>query len=146
MALNEADNLPRLFSDLEAQQQPFPDGSRMMVVDDGSADGTPAFVEAYAGPLPVQLVRLEQNHCPGAAFRAGFAAALDHAEDEAFIATLEADTTGDIDSLPAMLERAAAGAELVPKLAERRFGRPSAPGRAGVGAVSTSRTRRRPSL
>jgi dolichol-phosphate mannosyltransferase len=112
-AFNEEDNLPRLFSDLEARPQLFPDGSRVIVVDDGSADGTPALVEAYAGPLPVQLVRLEQNQGPGAAFRAGFAAALDHAEDEAFIVTLEADTTGDIDSLPAMLERAAAGAELV---------------------------------
>src|SRR5688500_15648146 len=112
-AFNEEDNLPRLFSDLEARPQLFPDGSRVIVVDDGSADGTPALVEAYTGPLPVQLVRLEQNQGPGAAFRAGFAAALDHADDEAFIVTLEADTTGDIDSLPAMLERADAGAELV---------------------------------
>ena len=112
-AYNEEDNLPRLFSDLEARPQLFPDGSRVIVVDDGSADGTPALVEAYTGPLPVQLVRLEQNQGPGAAFRAGFAAALDHAEDEAFIVTLEADTTGDIDSLPALLERAEAGAELV---------------------------------
>jgi GT2 family glycosyltransferase len=124
-ASKEADHLAQLFSDLDAR---------------------PALVEADAGPLPVQLVRLEQNQGPGAAFRAGFAAALDHAEDEAFIVTLEADTTGDIDSLPAMLERAVAGAELAPKLAERRFGRASAPGRAGVGAVSTSRTRRRPSI
>lgn len=112
-AFNEEDNLPRLFSDLEARPQLFPEGSRVIVVDDGSADGTPALVEAYSGPLPVQLVRLPENQGPGAAFRAGFAAALDHAEDEAFIVTLEADTTGDIDSLPAMLERAAAGAELV---------------------------------
>jgi dolichol-phosphate mannosyltransferase len=112
-AFNEEENLPRLFSDLEARPQLFPAGSRVIVVDDGSADGTPALVEAYSGPLPVQLVRLPENQGPGAAFRAGFAAALDHADDEAFIVTLEADTTGDIDSLPAMLERAAAGAELV---------------------------------
>jgi dolichol-phosphate mannosyltransferase len=112
-AFNEEDNLPRLFFDLEARPHLFPVGSCVIVVDDGSADGTPALVEAYSGPLPVQLVRLPENQGPGAAFRAGFAAALEHAEDEAFIVTLEADTTGDIDSLPAMLERAAAGAELV---------------------------------
>jgi dolichol-phosphate mannosyltransferase len=112
-AFNEEDNVPRLFAELEARPHLFAEGSRVFIVDDGSADRTPDLVESYSGPLPVQLVRLEQNQGPGAAFRAGFAAALDHAEDEAFIVTLEADTTGDIDSLPAMLERAAAGAELV---------------------------------
>jgi dolichol-phosphate mannosyltransferase len=112
-AHNEQENLPRLLADLETRPGLFPPKSRLIVVDDGSLDATAALVEAYAGPLPVELVRLEQNQGPGAAFRAGFAAALRSSAGEALVVTLEADTTCDLDALPEMLERAAAGAELV---------------------------------
>ncbi len=35
-AFNEADNLPRLFADLEVRPTLFPSGSRLIIVDDGS--------------------------------------------------------------------------------------------------------------
>src|SRR5215203_6332514 len=41
-AYNEAANLPNLFRDLEARPGLFPDGSSVIVVDDGSADETAA--------------------------------------------------------------------------------------------------------
>ena len=112
-AFNEAENLPRLLADLEARPKMFPAGSRLIVVDDGSADRTCEIVRDYCGPLPVELVELGTNQGPGAAFRAGFAAALEGSDDGTLIVTLEADTTSDLDSLPAMLERASHGAELV---------------------------------
>ena len=112
-AYNEAENLPRLLAELEARPALFPPGSRLIIVDDGSVDATAQLVGGYAGPLPVELVRLDTNQGPGAAFRAGFAAALATCSSDALVVTLEADTTGDLDALPQMLERAAAGAELV---------------------------------
>jgi dolichol-phosphate mannosyltransferase len=112
-AYNEELNLPRLFDDLEARPALFPPGSRVIVVDDGSEDRTAELVENYVGPLPVELLGLGQNQGPGAAFRAGFAAALEQCPDEGFVVTLEADTTSDLDALPRMLECAASGAELV---------------------------------
>lgn len=112
-AYNEAENLPRLLSDLEARPALLPPGSRVIIVDDGSEDETPDIVEGYKGPLPLELVKLDENRGPGAAFRAGFAAALERCPHEALVVTLEADTTSDLDALPTMLERAAAGAELV---------------------------------
>jgi dolichol-phosphate mannosyltransferase len=112
-AYNEEANLPRLLADLEARPALFPEGSRLILVDDGSEDATAALAAAYAGPLPVELVELGVNQGPGAAFRAGFDAALASCPDDALVVTLEADTTSDLDYLPGMLERAAEGAELV---------------------------------
>jgi dolichol-phosphate mannosyltransferase len=112
-AFNEEENLPRLIGDLESRPTLFPAGSRVLIVDDGSEDGTAAVVDRYDGALPLDLVRLGRNQGPGAAFRAGFAAALEGCPPEARIITLEADTTSDLDALPRMLERAATGAELV---------------------------------
>jgi dolichol-phosphate mannosyltransferase len=112
-AYDEVENLPRLFADLESCPKLFPPDSRVIIVDDGSTDGTPEIVECYEGWLPVELVKLDHNQGPGAAFRAGFAAVLESSVDEALIVTLEADTTSDLTALPAMLERASNGDDLV---------------------------------
>lgn len=110
---NEAENVPRLLADFEARPALFQNGGRLVLVDDGSTDGTPGLVQAYRGPVPVELVRLECNQGPGAAFRAGFEAVLADCADDALVVTLEGDTTSDLDALPLMLESAEAGAELV---------------------------------
>jgi dolichol-phosphate mannosyltransferase len=112
-AFDEAENLPRLFADLERRLELFTEGSRVIVVDDGSADGTADLAEAYDGVLDVEVVRLGTNQGPGAAFRAGFAAALAACEEEALVVTLEADTTSDLAVLPEMLARARSEADLV---------------------------------
>ncbi len=112
-AFNEEANLPRLFADLEARLHLFTEGSCVIVVDDGSSDGTADLVRRYSGPLHVELVELHENQGPGAAFRAGFAAALARCPGDGYVVTLEADTTSDLDAVPAMLGHAAAGAELV---------------------------------
>ena len=46
---DEAENLPRLLADFQARPQLLSDAGRLIVVDDGSADGTPALVHAYRG-------------------------------------------------------------------------------------------------
>jgi dolichol-phosphate mannosyltransferase len=114
-AFNEAENLPRLFADLETRQELFPDGCSVIVVDDGSADGTADIAESYDGSLDVEVVRMGTNQGPGAAFRAGFATALARFGDdeEALVITLEADTTSNLDSLPLMLSQARTGAHVV---------------------------------
>ncbi len=110
---NEEENLPRLLAEFEARPSLLRDGNRVILVDDGSRDRTPKIIESYAGPVPVQLVQLDRNRGPGAAFRAGFDAALAVVPEDVFVVTLEGDTTSDLDALPAMLDRAAAGADLV---------------------------------
>ncbi|HSS82067.1 MAG TPA: glycosyltransferase [Gaiellaceae bacterium] len=110
---DEAENLPRLLADFQARPQLLSDAGRLIVVDDGSTDETPALLQGYRGSLPLEVVRLAHNQGPGAAFRHGFAAALAGADDNTLVVTMEGDTTSDLDALPAMLGRAAAGADLV---------------------------------
>lgn len=108
-AFNEAENLPRLLADLESRPWLFVQGSRVIVVDDGSEDGTPELAERHEGEnVAVEVIRLGRNQGPGAAFRAGFARALACCapEEEALVITLEADTTSNLDSLPRMIDRA----------------------------------------
>jgi dolichol-phosphate mannosyltransferase len=112
-AFNEEANLPRLLDDLASRPDLFQPSSRLIIVDDGSSDGTADVAEQYSGPLRVELLKLGKNQGPGAAFRAGFASALDGSSDEAYVVTLEADTTSDLDALPEMIARAHAGADLV---------------------------------
>ncbi len=112
-AFNEEQNLPRLFADFESRPTLLTPGSRIFIVDDGSTDRTAEIVRSYSGPLPVQLVELGSNQGPGAAFLAGFDAALACMPEESLIVTLEADTTSDLDALPEMARRACIDAELV---------------------------------
>jgi glycosyltransferase involved in cell wall biosynthesis len=73
----------------------------VIVVDDGSRDGTAAVVERIAAGDPhVRLVRHDRNRGYGAALRSGFAAA---AKELVFFS--DADGQFDLDELPALLAR-----------------------------------------
>jgi dolichol-phosphate mannosyltransferase len=101
---NEEGNVPRyageLLPALDALGAPY----EVLVVDDGSTDGTAAAAEAFAAACPAaMLLRLETNRGLGAALRAGFEAARGP-----WIATLDADLTFDPAVLKDMLALARA--------------------------------------
>ena len=76
-AYNEADNLPRLFADLEARPHLFPPASLVLIVDDGSAGRHAGAGRGVRRSAPGRARPARRNQGPGAAFRAGFDAALD---------------------------------------------------------------------
>jgi glycosyltransferase involved in cell wall biosynthesis len=113
-AYNEAANVPRLLDDLRARPWLLAGGGRVILVDDGSSDGTADVAEAHAGELPLEVLRQVPNRGAGRAFDRGFRRALELCGDSAddVIVTLESDTTSDLDALDEMFQ-AAVHAELV---------------------------------
>ena len=111
-AFNEEGNIPRLLDDLESRPALW-EGGWVVLVDDGSSDGTVAAARAHEGALPIEILVQEQNQGAGRAFDRGFRHTLRFAAQDALIVTLESDTTSDLDALEEMLATAHSGADVV---------------------------------
>ena len=110
-AYNEAENIPRLLTDLAPRARAL--GARVIVVDDGSSDGTADVVRQYMDDMHLAIVRHPVNSGLGAAINSGIRAALGESSDDDAIITLEADTTSDLDDIDKMMEQFERGADVV---------------------------------
>jgi dolichol-phosphate mannosyltransferase len=90
----------------------------LIVVDDGSADGTPDAVKAAADADPrIKLLRLSRRFGHQAALTAG----LDHAVGDAVV-TIDGDLQDPPEVIPQLVERWRAGADVVYAIREQREG------------------------
>ncbi|MEY2958418.1 MAG: hypothetical protein RLZZ01_986 [Actinomycetota bacterium] len=104
----EADNIERLLRRLRAAV----DDADVMVVDDGSTDGTCETVERLAAELGrIRLERRSHKAGLGDAYRHAFRLGL--AEGYDLLVEIDADLSHDPDALPEMLSAAQAGADVV---------------------------------
>jgi hypothetical protein len=115
-AYNEEDGIAAIIERVLAVGPDLADagvgGLELIVVDDGSADGTAEVAQDYPG---VRLVRHAKNHGYGAALKTGFGTATGD-----LLGFLDADGTYPPESFPALCREALAGADLV--VGSRRSG------------------------
>ena len=114
--LNEGANLPDLRRRLSAVLEPLAQPYEVIIVDDGSTDGSVEYVERWIDDdAHVVLVKLSRNFGMEVAMSAG----LDHARGDQVL-LMHADLQDPPELIPEMLQRASEGAEVV---YARRIGR-----------------------
>ena len=106
---NEHDNVPLLVDQVMAVLRPMGRPFELVLVDDGSTDGTDNVLEQLAGRTPeLVVVLLRRNYGQTAAMAAGF-----DASSGAVLITLDGDLQNDPSDIPLLLERLEQGFDLV---------------------------------
>jgi len=96
---DEEESLEQLYAELSAVLKPLEGGAEIVLVDDGSRDGSLAKMRELAARDPrIRLVVLEGNHGQTAALDAGF-----HAVCGEVTVTLDADLQNDPADIPRLL-------------------------------------------
>ena len=98
---NEEGSLPHLIEQLLQALRPLPLRFELVLVDDGSRDGTPALLRDAAERVPeLVAVLLRRNYGQTAAMAAGF-----DASRGAVIVTLDGDLQNDPADIPLLLQQ-----------------------------------------
>jgi dolichol-phosphate mannosyltransferase len=116
--LNEAESLPVLYERLCAAVVNEPEAFELLFVDDGSTDGSAAWVAGRAARDPrVKLLRLSRNFGHQLAITAG----MDHADGDAVV-IMDADLQDPPEVVPDLLKRWREGHEIVYAVRTSRSG------------------------
>lgn len=106
---NEAGNIEVLLDRIGASTPQ----ARVIVVDDGSPDGTADVVEAYSAARDsrdrISVLRRQRKEGLGAAYRAGFSRALNEGAD--ICVQMDADLSHNPEYLPALISAVSTGAD-----------------------------------
>ncbi|MEX1128653.1 MAG: glycosyltransferase family 2 protein [Vicinamibacterales bacterium] len=106
---NESPNVRPLYDELIATLDAYGRPFEIVAIDDGSTDDTFAQLAGLQAQDPrLRVIRFRRNFGQTAAFAAGFA----HARGE-FIVTSDGDGQNDPSDIPAMVERARTGPDIV---------------------------------
>ena len=98
---NERDNLVPLEEKLEKVLSKLQLSYEIIMVDDGSVDGSPHIINSIKNYNPsIKLIRFGSNHGQSAAFAAGFKAARGK-----YFVTLDADLQNNPADIPLLLEK-----------------------------------------
>lgn len=112
-AYNEEENLGPLLQRLDQSMREDGIEYEIIVVDDGSTDGTARIAGEYAQYLPVRLERHEINRGLGATIRDGLTTAVSITTDEDIIVVMDADNSHTPGLIRNMLRVVREGADVV---------------------------------
>ena len=106
---DEKDNLTRLHERLTDALRPLQPSYEIVLVDDGSTDGSYALLESLAASDPhLKVVRLRRNFGQSAAMQAG----IDHSIGDVLV-TMDGDLQNDPADIPMLLDRLGEGYDAV---------------------------------
>jgi glycosyltransferase involved in cell wall biosynthesis len=113
---NEADNMEPLLTKLKKDLAPLPLRAEILVVDDGSTDGTFDKVRALAASIPgLRGIRFRRNYGKSAALSVGFREARG-----SFVVTMDGDLQDDSAEIPRLLAKLDEGYDLVSGWKQKR--------------------------
>ncbi len=112
-AFNEAQSLPRLLPKLRATMQADGTAYRVIVVDDGSSDGTAEAIAAFAATMPIDVVEHWLNRGLGETERDGFEYAAAQAQPDDVIVRLESDDTHEPEYMLSLVKKLRDGYDVV---------------------------------
>jgi dolichol-phosphate mannosyltransferase len=115
---NEAANLPRLLKSIEQSAPGLVSAAagrslHLVLVDDGSQDGTVQLAEQYKAAHPITVLKHGKNRGPGRAFATGFEWLGTVLGEEDLVMTLEGDNTSRLETGQRMLIRLGAGYDVI---------------------------------
>lgn len=111
-AYNEAENLTALLNKL-AQIPELSEWTQVVLVNDGSTDGTTKIAGTFQSRLKIAVEIHRQNLGLGAALRTGFKKALSLAKPEDAIAVMDADNSHPLELLLEMLKKINEGFDVI---------------------------------
>src|SRR3972149_4618824 len=112
-AFDEAESLPALLPGLAGALNGAALSYKIVVVDDGSQDGTRSLAEAFRDRFPVEVVSHERNRGLARTVETGIRHTLAQAGDDDVVITMDADNTHPPQLIPSMVEAIGRGGGLV---------------------------------
>lgn len=112
-AYNEERDIATLLHRIREAMQSFGDPYRVLVVNDGSTDGTLAVVTGLQDEMPIELLDHVVNKGLGQAMLTGLSKAAELVQEDEILITMDADNTHDPCLIEKMAEKIRAGSDLV---------------------------------
>lgn len=112
-AYNEGENLPLVLEAIARAMTALGRRYAIVVVDDGSGDGTGEIAARYAATLPLLLERHATNQGLGRTIRDGLGLAVEQCAARDIVVAMDADNSHEPALLAAMLPPLAAGRDVV---------------------------------
>jgi dolichol-phosphate mannosyltransferase len=104
-AYNEAAELPTLLERFDAVRAGLDEEIRILVVDDGSSDGTAEVARERTGSVPVRVVVHPENRGLGGALLTGFQETAPSLDPDDAIVTMDTDNTHSPDYVVSLREK-----------------------------------------
>ena len=112
-AYNEEDSLPHLLPEIDAAFRKAGASYRMVVVNDGSVDSTPAILENLEATLPLDVIHHQINRGLGETERDGFEYVAARCQRDDFIVRVEGDRTHPPEYALRLVEKLQEGFDVV---------------------------------